>query len=209
MWILLSVKKWCVSQTAGLQRDPPPVLQPAPALTVFVGVVFCASLGPCACTMLCVRMAFPSDGGSLWREFYRLSPDVAPPHTCHPGQPSGLSFQDFKCTGPPCGVGARSHPEHSRLAPCPKTCAPQTGGGLSSVGEECAGSTYKKYCRRRRSKLLTTRQPESGSPVAPEYFPDHSAEHVGCQYTQMVKRITQKSIVKKQWWAMGWRGALS
>ena len=39
--------------------------------------------------------------------------------------------------------------------------------------------------------------------MAPEYFPDHSPEHVGCLYTQMVKRITQKSIVKKQWWAMG------
>ena len=65
MWILFSVKKkWCVPQTAGLQRDPPPVLQLAPALTVVVGVVFCASLGPCACTMLYVKMALPSDGGS-------------------------------------------------------------------------------------------------------------------------------------------------
>ena len=53
-------KIWRVPQTAGPQRDPPPVLRPAPALTVVVGVVFCAFLGPCACTMLCVRMAFPS-----------------------------------------------------------------------------------------------------------------------------------------------------
>ena len=64
MWIVVSVKKLCVPQTADLQRDPPPVLQPAPARRVVVGVVFCASLGPCACTMLYVRMAFPSDGGS-------------------------------------------------------------------------------------------------------------------------------------------------
>ena len=33
--------------------------------------------------------------------------------------------------------------------------------------------------------------------MAPEYFPDHSPEHVGGRYTQMVKKITQKSIVKK------------
>ena len=183
-------------QTAGLQRDPPPVLQPAPALTVVVGVIFCASLGPCACTMLCVRMAFPSDGGSRGGNSTASHP--MRPHRIHaiPDSHQGCRSRTLSALVVP--VGLALVPTLNTLGSplCPKTCAPQAGGGLSSVGEECAGPTHKKYCQRGRSKLLTTRQPGSCSPVAPEYFPDHSPEHVGRQYNQMVKSITQKSIIK-------------
>ena len=121
-------KKWCVPQTAGLQRDPPPVLQPAPALTVVVGVVFCASLGPCACTMLCVRMAFPSDGGSCGGNSTASHPMW--PHRIHAIPDSHQGCRSRTLSAPVVPVGLALVPTLNTLGSplAPKPVRPRLAG---------------------------------------------------------------------------------